>query len=180
VKLESLAYALFGNNLIVGAHIRRQLAFLEEIVPPSWKHRQMDDLGCGDGKVTVLLEAIFQPARLRGFDCDAGLVRRARRRGIDAAVADLDGSMPGGELAVMWGVLHHLQDAAACLRRLKESYPLVFLREPLRGGFDPLELGHPMKKEELTVLVEQCLPGAGVHFHGNSALVFYARPGYLD
>jgi hypothetical protein len=54
MKLESLAYSLFGNNLVIGEPIVKQLAFLKEIVPHHWLHREMDDLGCGDGKVTVL------------------------------------------------------------------------------------------------------------------------------
>ena len=32
-KLEDMAYIFFGNNLVIGSHIRRQLAFLKEIVP---------------------------------------------------------------------------------------------------------------------------------------------------
>lgn len=177
MRLESLAYLLFGNNLIIGAHIRKQLAFLREIVPVHLQHRNMDDLGCGDGKVTVLLEQIFQPTKLRGFDIHPGLVRRARKRGIDAMVGDLDGDMPTGELAVMWGVLHHLQDATGCLCRLRENYPLIFVREPVRAGFSKgLELGSPLPREELVGLAQQHLPGAQIHQYHNNLLIFYTSP----
>lgn len=135
MRLESLAYSFFGNNLVIGPHFRKQLAFLKEIVPGHLHHREIDDLGCGDGKVTVLLKEICQPVRLRGFDINPHLIRRARSRGIDAIISDLDKDMPGGELAVMWGVLHHLQDVEVCLRRLKENYPLIFIREPVKTGF---------------------------------------------
>jgi SAM-dependent methyltransferase len=180
MKFESLAYSFFGNNLIIGSHIRRQLTFLKEIVPVELQHRDMDDLGCGDGKVTILLEGVFWPSKLRGFDISSGLVRRARSRGIDAEIINLDEDMPHGELAVMWGVLHHLQDPGRCLRRLKENYPLIFIREPVKTGFiNGLELGHPMRLKELTSLFNRHLPDFQIHYCDNSVLVLYACPDYI-
>ena len=141
----------------------------------------MDDLGCGDGKVTVLLREIFQPVKLRGFDINHGLVKRARSRGIDAGQVDLDMRVPGGELAVLWGVLHHLRDFEACLRRVKENYSLVFIREPIKSGLiSGLELGHPLRLKELTQLINRHLPGAQVHYCDNSILIFYACPSYVE
>jgi len=180
ITLESLAYALFGNNLVIGSHIRRQLAFLREIVPPGLLHRRMDDLGCGDGKVTVLLEEIFRPEATRGFDINHGLVRRANGRGIRAGVMDLNKAMPKGELAVMWGVLHHLKDYDDCLQRLKENYPLVVIREPVRTGLmKGLELGHPLRPADLIRLFNRHFPDAGIHYCDNSVLLFYACPGHV-
>jgi SAM-dependent methyltransferase len=180
VKLESLAYSLFGNNLVIGAHIRKQLSFLSGIMPPELLYRKMDDLGCGDGKVTLLLKEIFQPAKLRGFDINPGLVGRAVSRGIDARVIDLDEKMPGGELAVVWGVLHHLRDFDASLCRLKESYPLIFIREPVRTNFiTGLELGRPLRLKELTGLFTSHFPNCRLHYCDNSILVFYACPDHM-
>ena len=48
MKIERLAY-FFGNRVVIGSHIKRQLEFLKEKAPPGFKYRQMDDLGCGDG-----------------------------------------------------------------------------------------------------------------------------------
>src|SRR4030067_756035 len=131
MNIEKLAYFCFGNNVIIGPHIKKQLKFLKEIVPPIFQHREMDDLGCGDGKITLLLREIFLPTRVRGFDIDHGLIRRARDRGVEAEFRNLDESMPSGELAILWGVLHHLQDRELCLKRVKQNYPLVFIREPV-------------------------------------------------
>jgi len=179
MKLENLAYSFFGNNLVIGSHIKSQLAFLKEIVPAELQQREMDDLGCGDGKVTILLEEIFQPRKLRGFDINRGLVRRARSRGIDAGTIDLDREVPGGELAVIWGVLHHLHDFESCLRKVKESYPMIFIREPVRTGFVAgLELGHPLRLKEILCLVNRHLPGSQIHYCDNSILVFYLCPEY--
>lgn len=181
MKLENLAYAFFGNNLVIGSHIRKQLAFLKAIIPAELLHREMDDLGCGDGKVTVLLREIFHPVKLRGFDINHGLVKRARSRGIDAGIIDLDRHMPGGELAVLWGVLHHLRDFESCVCRVRDNYPLVFIREPVRTGLiSGLELGHPLRLKELTCLVNRHLPGALVHYCDNSVLIFYACPDYIE
>lgn len=179
MKFEDLAYAFFGNNLVVGGHIRRQLAFLKEVVPVHLQHREMDDLGCGDGKVTLLLQEVFRPCKLRGFDVNPGLVRRARGRGIDAAVADLDRAVPGGELAVLWGVLHHLRDFESALSLVRKNYPLVFIREPVRTGLVGLELGRPLKLKEIITLVNRHLPGSNVYFYGGSVMLFYASPDYL-
>lgn len=180
MNLENLAYSLFGNNLVIGSHIRRQLAFLKDILPPDFLNREMDDIGCGDGKVTILLRDIFQPVKLRGFDINPGLVKRAGSRGIDAEIINLDEDVPHGELAVVWGVLHHLQDPERFLRRLKANYPLIFIREPLKTGFiNGLELGHPLRLKELNSLLGRHLHDYQIHYCDNSVLVFYACPDYI-
>lgn len=175
--IETFAYFFFGNNVVIGPHIRKQLKFLKEIVPPVFQQRQMDDLGCGDGKVTLLLKEIFLPRRIRGFDINPGLVRRARKRGIEADVRNLDENMPVGELAVLWGVLHHLRDREDCLKRVKENYPLIFIREPVRSSTTKwLELGHPMTREESELLVKEHLSDSQIFYHGNSIFIFYVSP----
>jgi SAM-dependent methyltransferase len=177
MKLEKIAYSFFGNNLVIGSHIKKQLAFLKEIVPAELQQREMDDLGCGDGKVTVLLEKIFQPRKLRGFDINRSLVRRARSRGINAQIIDLNRQVPGGELAVMWGVLHHLHDLESCLCRVKESYPLIFIREPFRtSSMAGIELGYPLRLNEILCLVNRHLTGSQIHYCDNNILVFYLCP----
>jgi len=176
--IESFAYFFFGNNVIIGPHIRKQLRFLKEIVPPVFQQRQMDDLGCGDGKITLLLKEIFLSKRSRGFDINPGLVRRARKRGIEADVRNLDEDMPTGELAVMWGVLHHLKDRECCLNKIKENYALIFIREPVRSSsIKGLELGHPLTRGEIEHLIETHLSNSQIFYHGNSIFIFYTSPG---
>jgi len=177
MRLERLAYFFFGNNVIIGPHIRKQLKFLKEIVPPAFQQRQMDDLGCGDGKITLMLKEIFLPRKVRGFDVDPGLVKRARKKGIEASVQNLDEDIPAGELAVMWGVLHHLKDRDCCLSRIKENYPLIFIREPVRNSIiKGLELGHPLMRKEIEHLVDKYLPDSQLFYHGNSIFIFYTSP----
>ena len=193
MKIERLAY-FFGNRVVIGSHIKRQLEFLKEKAPPGFKYRQMDDLGCGGGKVTLLLKEIFLPTRLRGFDINPHLVKRARNRVIEAEVKDLEKDMPTGELAVMWGVLHHIEDIESCLRRVKENYALIFIREPIkrstikwlelrhplrsikRSTIKWLELGHPLRKGELEYLVEKHLDGSQIFYYDNTIFIFYVSP----
>jgi SAM-dependent methyltransferase len=174
MKLESLTYFCFGNNIVIGRHIRRQLDFLRSILPEDMRGREMDDLGCGDGKVTLLLKDIFKPVKLRGYDISRGLVRRARDKGIDAGNLDLDTGAPTGELAVVWGVLHHLKDPGRALEDIRAHYPLVFIREPVKTGFfKGLELGRPLRLEAWTDLFDHYLPGCRIHYCNDSILVFY-------
>lgn len=163
MDIASLLYAPFGNNIVIGRHIRRQLEHLKEVLPPSFLGRRMDDLGCGDGRVTVLLNEVFQPVELRGFDISPALVHKARTRGVDAEVVDLERVVPRGELAVLWGVLHHLDDPHSCLRRVRDSYDLVCVREPLSGPSRVcFELGSPLVESELAAFLDDSLPGAQV------------------
>jgi len=174
MKIERLAYFFLGNNVIIGSHIRKQVGFLKENTPPSFQHRQMDDLGCGDGKVTLLLKEIFLPKKLRGFDINPSLVRRARDKRIEAEVKNLEEDMPRGELAVMWGVLHHLKDREGCLKKVKENYDLIFVREPIKtGGINWLELGHTLRKGEIEYLVKKHLARSKIFYYGNNILIFY-------
>ena len=172
--IERLANFFSGYNLIIGPHIRNQLKFLKEIIPQDFQHREVDDLGCGDGKVTLLLKDVFLPKKLRAFDINPGLVRRARDKGIQAEVKNLEEDIPTGELAVMWGVLHHLKDMGGYLERIKKNYNLIFIREPIKtSSINWLETGHPLRKEDIESLFRGHLPDSQVFYCGNSVLIFY-------
>lgn len=174
MTLERFLHSLFGNNLIIGRHVVRQLDCLRQVTPERFCGRLVDDLGCGDGKLTVLLAEILRPLVLRGFDVNPALVQRARSRGIEAEVVDLDEQVPQGELAVMWGVLHHLGDPALCLRRVSANYDSALIREPIRGASPALlELGRPLRRRELGDLIQTALPGAELHHYDSCVLAFW-------
>ena len=150
---------------------------LKEIVPPTFQHRELDDLGCGDGKLTDLLKDVFLPKKLRGFDVSLALVRRARAKGIQAEVQDLEKGLPSGELAVMWGVLHHLKDKDACLKTIKENYALAFIREPVKNKWmDGWEMGRPLIREEIEHLINKHMPTAQTFHYGHCIFIFYVSP----
>jgi len=156
--------------------MRKYIEMLKTCLPPEFQQRAMDDLGCGDGKITLLLKDIFQPRELRGFDVNSALVRRARNNGIDAHVHDLNSGVPTGELAVMWGVLHHLEDRETCIRRIRDNYRMAVIREPIKSkDLKGLEMGEPLIKEEIEELVQKYLPFSGVFYYNHSIFIFYRR-----
>jgi SAM-dependent methyltransferase len=177
---QNIIYSLFGTNFCIGSQIKDQIRMVAARLPPEFLHRELDDLGCGDGKITLRLIKIFQPLKLRGFDVNQSLVKRARNNGIQAECMDLDAGLPSGELALMWGVLHHLNDHEACLRRIKSNYPMAFIREPLKvKANNGLEMGQPLVKEEIEDLVHDIFPQASVFYYGHCIFIQYIAPGYL-
>ncbi len=177
-KIQSLVYAWFGTNFFVGNQIKTQINMLGGRLPPEFKNRRLDDLGCGDGKITLRLKTVFQPAQLRGFDVNPSLVKRARKAGIDAHLQDLGSALPEGELAVMWGVLHHLKDREACIRRIRENYRLAFIREPVKNkALTGFEMGRPLVQAEIEQLIEKYLPKAQSFYYGHCIFIFYSADG---
>lgn len=173
VTVERFLHAVFGSNVVIGSHVLRQLDSLREGLPSDLLGRRVDDLGCGDGRLTVLLREVLQPVGLRGFDVNPALVRRARSRGIDARLMDLEECVPVGDLAVVWGVLHHLSDPMRCLARVRANYDSAFIREPIRGASPAcLELGNPMGRNEFGDMVRRSLPGGHISFYHDCAFVF--------
>jgi hypothetical protein len=172
---QHLVYRLFGTNFIIGSQIKAQIHMLETKIPPLFKQREMDDLGCGDGKITLLLKQIFEPVKLRGFDIHPTLIKKACSKGIEAQQRNLNESLPSGELAVMWGVLHHLSDREGCLRKIKENYSMAFIREPVKNKFiKGFEMGEPLIKDEIESLVQRYFPEAQVFYYGHCIFIFYS------
>ena len=157
MNLEQFLYLPFGNNIIIGNHIKEQLKFLSKIVPKEFKEKEMYDLGCGDGKITTLLQEIFEPSKISGCDVNFGLVRRAKKRRIVSEVRDLESSVPKGEFAVVWGVIHHLKNQIEILKKIKENFQFLFLREPLvtEGKKSFLELGEPFEKKRIKKMCKE-------------------------
>jgi SAM-dependent methyltransferase len=153
---------------------------LESRLPPEFHSRNLDDLGCGDGKITLKLKEVFRPRQLRAFDVNPALVKRARQKGIEAEIQDLDAGLPNGELAVMWGVLHHLKDHETCLKRIRDNYSMAVIREPIKNKpIKGLEMGQPLVKEEIESLVQKYFPEAWTFYYGHCIFIFYIKSGYL-
>lgn len=163
--LEKLLYSFFGNNVIIGPGMRKQIEYLQKIVPEEFKGKETLDLGCGDGKITTLLKEIFLPRDLFGFDINLRLVKKAQKRGIKAEILDLEKEVPRGEMAILWGVLHHIQDSKRVILEVKKNFQLLFLREPLKGSMqfgglqfpNFFELGKPFSKEEIKKILDATL-----------------------
>jgi len=176
MNFEKLAYLPLGNNVIIGPKIKKQLKFLKDIVPEEFKEKELYDLGCGDGKVTLKLKNIFCPRKLYGCDSNSNLVWRAKRKGIEAEALDLEKETPEGELAVFWGVLHHLKNQEKVLERIKNNFQYFFLREPLMKNKKSLfELGNPFFEKDIDNLLKKTLKNFKKYKYQDSIFVFWER-----
>jgi 2-polyprenyl-3-methyl-5-hydroxy-6-metoxy-1,4-benzoquinol methylase len=177
MNFEEIVYLPFGNNVIVGPKIKKQLKFLKEIIPEEFKKKELYDLGCGDGKVTLKLKNIFCPKKIYGCDSNSSLIWRAKRKGIEARVLDLEREIPKGELAVFWGVLHHLKNQEKVLKRIKNNFQYVFLREPLikKNRKSLFEVGNPFFETEIDKLLEKTLKNFKKYKYQDSIFIFWKR-----
>lgn len=167
---------IFGNNVVIGTHIKNQLTYIADKIPADFFNKKLDDLGCGDGKITVLLADLFKAQNpVRGFEIDANLVKRANDKGIVASVCDLEKNVPTGEMAVIWGGLHHLKDPEATLKKIASNYQFLFFREPLRKKVDILELGKPFQESELDLICSEVLGDYTKFVFNNAYFVFWKR-----
>lgn len=177
MDIQGLFYLPFGNNFIVGSHIKKQLKFLNEIIPQEFKGKELYDLGCGDGKITLKFKKIFKPKKIYGCDVRSSLVWRAKKRGIEAKVFDLEKEVPKGELAVFWGVLHHLKNKEKVLKKVKDNFQYLFLKEPLivKNKRTFLELGKPFFKKDIEIMLKNVFGEFQEYEYQNSILVFWKK-----
>jgi len=178
MKAEDIFYSFFGNNIIIGSHIEKQLNFLKENIPEDFKRREMHDLGCGDGKVTILLEKIFDPKEILAYDANKGLVERIKKKGINAKVMDFENEIPSGELAVMWGVFHHLQKQKEVLEKIKNNFDFLFFREPLiqkNSRKSIFELGEPFERSEIDQIIDETIGECQKFEYENAIFVFFKK-----
>lgn len=136
-----------GRLLYTGDRLSARLANarLTEAVlaAASFEGRRVIDIGCGDGTYSVELAALGRPARLHGVDPAAVAVHVARRQaegrdglsfevGSAHALRHADGAF---DLAVLRGVLHHVDRPADALREALRVASTVVVVEP--NGLNP-------------------------------------------
>ncbi len=101
------------------------------------------DIGCGDGTYTMELANRYRPRSIRGIEAASNAVDAAQRR-IPAQFADsvsfevgniYDLKSKGEEVAVIRGVLHHLDRPQAAIRHLASQFQSILVLEP--NGFNP-------------------------------------------
>jgi SAM-dependent methyltransferase len=108
------------------------------------------DIGCGDGTFTVEIARVVGPASIHGIDPASAAVDAARRRPVPAEIArrlsfevgniyeiknrNRDFNVPS--VAVVRGVLHHLDNPRAAIARLADEFRSVIALEP--NGYNPV------------------------------------------
>ena len=153
-----IKYGLLGTTSGLLRFMREPYyAHFEGIIPDDFKGKHVHDLGCGDGRTSLRLKVYLEATGITAYECEPRLVEAARKRGVDARQIDLGKEMPQGELAVLWGVLHHLTDKETVLRRIAERFDLVIINEPVKAWWSFLDGGEPLKAEEWIRLFDRVL-----------------------
>jgi ubiquinone/menaquinone biosynthesis C-methylase UbiE len=88
------------------------------------------DVGCGHGSSTLLLAAAYPASQIIGFDYHAPSVEQARKRAVDAGLADrvsfevasaADFPGQGYDLVAIFDALHDMPDPLSAARHARET-----------------------------------------------------------
>jgi 2-polyprenyl-3-methyl-5-hydroxy-6-metoxy-1,4-benzoquinol methylase len=102
------------------------------------------DIGCGDGTFTIQIAERFRPSGIRGVEPAAKAVEAARRRipenlydTVSFEVGNIyEFASRGEDVAVVRGVLHHLDRPEAAIAHLAQQFKAVVILEP--NGYYPI------------------------------------------
>jgi 2-polyprenyl-3-methyl-5-hydroxy-6-metoxy-1,4-benzoquinol methylase len=102
------------------------------------------DVGCGDGTFTVQMAERLGPSAIRGVEPAAKAVEAAQNRipahllaKVSFEVGNIyDFTNKGEEVAVLRGVLHHLDRPQAAIAHLAQQFKAVMILEP--NGYNPV------------------------------------------
>ncbi len=149
---EKLFYSL-GFNLS-GYNVDREIAGLEKNLPADFKQRSVIDLGCGDGQVSLKLKRVLKPRDFLGIDIHPALVKAAQKRGLNAQIRDISKGKIKGDLGILWGVLHHLEEPGSVLKKLNDDFNNLIIRESVDEK-RVIEVGEKLNKKRLMGILDQ-------------------------
>lgn len=149
--IEKLIYSL-GRSFSF-YDVDKEMAVLEKNLPFAFKRRQVIDIGCGDGTVTMKLKKVLAPQTLLGLDIYPALVKRARSRGVTVEIRNVEKETPAGDLGILWGVLHHFTAPADILRKIHRNFRSLIIRECLNER--RFDLGHQLNRQQFISIIQQ-------------------------
>ncbi|HUV72583.1 MAG TPA: class I SAM-dependent methyltransferase [Clostridia bacterium] len=170
-----LGYRFFGNSFERFFDRGRMLKILQQNVPPEFLEKDISDLGCGDGLTTQRIAKALKAKSVIGYEFNKFLLNKAEQRGLSVKQWDLDQGVPTGELAVIWGVIHHLEDQETFLKKLKQNFRYAVIREPLKRWHSFLDGGEPKAKEDWIKLFNNTLGDCQFIESGDNIYVFWKR-----
>jgi 2-polyprenyl-3-methyl-5-hydroxy-6-metoxy-1,4-benzoquinol methylase len=102
------------------------------------------DIGCGDGTFTIEMAERLGPSAIRGVEPAAKAVEAARNRipenlvdTVSFEVGNIyDFTSEGEDVAVLRGVLHHLDRPETAIAHLAQQFKAVMILEP--NGYNPI------------------------------------------
>lgn len=151
-----LGYRFLGN-FVANLLNRPYINYLRTRIPGKFFHKAICDLGCGDGFVTSRVKEIFLAKKIKGYELNDYLIKRARKRGLDIKKTNLEKEIPRGEMAVVWGVVHHLKNKRDFLEKVRNNFDYAFLAEPIKNFWSFLDGGEPLSEEDWKKLFSEAL-----------------------
>jgi len=149
-------------------------AFIQSKIPKEFLHRNITDLGCGDGANTVRVRKAFKALTIVGFDHNDFLLEKSRKKGLQVKKLDFNQQLPRGELATFTFSLHHALDKEKTLREAVENFRYIFLCEPILDVYHRLfDGGTPLFRQEWIDLFDRVLKTYDLYQHKNNLIVFY-------
>lgn len=146
---------LYNTGINISCYnIAGELKLLKENLDSELLGRDITDIGCGDGAVSLKLMEILKPQSFKGVDVSPALVRTAKKRGVDAHVLDVGKESLTGDVGILWGVLHHFVNPTETLQKLSHNFNCLIIRESTDSN-RLFELGHRLSKKELTEIFEK-------------------------
>ncbi len=150
--IEKLVYSFGFNGSFY--NIAKELEVLKQNLPANYLHREIVDIGCGDGSISLKLIPILQPKSFVGIDLYDSLVKRASAKGLTALVKDAENDPLAGDLGILWGVLHHFLDPVATLQKLTREFRSLLIRESINST-RIWELGHKFNRQQLLQVLDK-------------------------
>lgn len=172
--VEKLLYS-FGINFSA-YDVPAELDILKKNLPKKFLKRNVIDIGCGDGKVSLMIKEILQPKSFIGIDLSKSLIMSARKRGLNARNLDVEKQNISGDLGILWGVLHHFDNPVKTLQKINENFNSLIIRESINDK-RMFELGHKFNREKLIgILVDSGIKNEHVaESDKNKSLIIFVR-----
>lgn len=169
-----IGYRLIGNSA-ANLLSRPCFDFLKDKISPEFLGREISDLGCGDGFSTQKIEKLFKAKSIKGYELNDYLVKKAQKRGLVVEKMDLEKQIPKGEMAAVWGVVHHLKDKEKFLRRIYSNFEYAVFNEPTKNIWSFLDGGEPLTDEGWGRLFSKTLGGCNILSFKDQLFVFWKK-----
>lgn len=169
-----IGYRLIGN-LVSNLVNRSRFGFLENKIPKEFYGREISDLGCGDGFITLKIKKLFKAKSIVGYELNDFLIKRAQKRGLLIYKLNLEESLPSGEMVSGCGVLHHLRDKEKVIREINSKFKLAFFVEPIKTFWAFLDGGEPLLEEEWKKLFAKNLGRCQLLRYKDELFIFWKK-----
>lgn len=169
-----IGYPLLGN-LIANLQSKKYFDFIADKIPPEFLNREVSDLGCGDGFATQKIKNLFKVRSIEGYEINKYLIKKARTKGLSIERMDLEKTVPKGEMAVVWGVIHHLKSQKEVLRKIRSNFNYAVFSEPIKSFWAFLDGGEPLSVPEWKNLFNQTLGNCKFFEFKDNLFVFWNK-----